>query len=222
MRSGDGYCMQFKAKLVSWNEIETWCDSIREKVSLSFKPDTIVGISRGGLVPGRILSDMMWIKDLQSVKTEHWGLTATVDGKASIKNRSVLFLEKKRVLLVDDITDTGESMTLAKEYISEFSPMEVGTAALLHINRSRFVPDFYAEEIDNSNWTWFIFPWNIHEDLDNLSGRTMVSPMTTSELKAALKNDYDLDIANNVLEQVLTVMERTGRISKSGTMWKKS
>ncbi len=222
MRSGDGYCMQFKAKLVSWNEIETWCDSIREKVSLSFKPDTIVGISRGGLVPGRILSDMMWIKDLQSVKTEHWGLTATVDGKASIKNRSVLFLEKKRVLLVDDITDTGESMTLAKEYISEFSPMEVRTAALLHINRSRFVPDFYAEEIDNSNWTWFIFPWNIHEDLDNLSGRTMVSPMTTSELKAALKNDYDLDIANNVLEHVLTVMERTGRISKSGTMWKKS
>ncbi|MCL4359164.1 MAG: phosphoribosyltransferase [Candidatus Thermoplasmatota archaeon] len=214
--------MQFKAKLVSWNEIETWCDSIREKVSLSFKPDTIVGISRGGLVPGRILSDMMWIKDLQSVKTEHWGLTATVDGKASIKNRSVLFLEKKRVLLVDDITDTGESMTLAKEYISEFSPMEVRTAALLHINRSRFVPDFYAEEIDNSNWTWFIFPWNIHEDLDNLSGRTMVSPMTTSELKAALKNDYDLDIANNVLEHVLTVMERTGRISKSGTMWKKS
>ena len=214
--------MQFKAKLVSWNEIETWCDSIREKVSLSFKPDAIVGISRGGLVPGRILSDMMWIKDLQSVKTEHWGLTATVDGKASIKNRSVLFLEKKRVLLVDDITDTGESMTLAKEYISEFSPIEVRTAALLHINRSKFVPDFYAEEIDNSNWTWFIFPWNIHEDLDNLSGRTMVSPMTTSELKTALKNDYDLDIANNVLEHVLTVMERTGRISKSGTMWKKS
>ncbi len=221
MRSPDGYCMQFKAKLVSWNEIETWCDSIREKVSLSFKPDAIVGISRGGLVPGRILSDMMWIKDLQSVKTEHWGLTAAVDGKASIKNRSVLFLEKKRVLLVDDITDTGESMTLAKEYISEFSPIEVRTAALLHINRSKFVPDFYAEEIDNSNWTWFIFPWNIHEDLDNLSGRTMVSPMTTSELKGALKNDYDLDIDNNVLEHVLTVMERTGRISKSGTRWKR-
>ena len=39
--------MQFKAKLVSWNEIETWCDSIREKVSLAFKPDAIVGISRG-------------------------------------------------------------------------------------------------------------------------------------------------------------------------------
>jgi len=46
--------------------------------------------------------------------------------------------------------------------------------------------------------------------------------MTTSELKTALKNDYDLDIANNVLEHVLTVMERSGRISKSGTRWKKS
>jgi len=214
--------MQFRAKLVKWNEIEKWCDNIREKVSLSFRPDTIVGISRGGLVPGRILADMMWIKDLQTVKTEHWGLTATLDGKAAIKNRPILFLEKKKVLLVDDITDTGESMSLAKEYLSEFSPLEVKTAAMLHINRSKFVPDFFAEEIDNSNWIWFIFPWNVYEDLDNLSGRTMVSPMNTKELKSALKQDYDLDVDDNVLEQVLTVMERAGKISKSGSKWKKN
>ena len=222
MHSLFGYYMQFKAKLVSWNEIENWCDRIREKVSLSFKPDAIVGVSRGGLVPGRILADMMWIKDLQSVKTEHWGLTATVDGKAAIKNSAILFLEKKKVLLVDDITDTGESMTLAKEYLSDFSPLEVKTVAMLHINRSKFVPDFYAEEIDNSNWTWFIFPWNVYEDLDNLSGRTMVSPMTTGELKSALREDYDLDIENDVLEHVLIAMERSGRISKSGEKWKRN
>jgi len=214
--------MQFRAKLVKWNEIEKWCDNIREKVSLSFRPDTIVGISRGGLVPGRILADMMWIKDLQTVKTEHWGLTATLDGKAAIKNRPILFLEKKKVLLVDDITDTGESMSLAKGYLSEFSPLEVKTAAMLHINRSKFVPDFFAEEIDNSNWVWFIFPWNVYEDLDNLSGRTMVSPMSTKELRSALKQDYDLDVDDNVLEQVLTVMERAGKISKSGSKWKKN
>lgn len=214
--------MQFRAKLVKWNEIEKWCDNIREKVSLSFRPDTIVGISRGGLVPGRILADMMWIKDLQTVKTEHWGLTATLDGKAAIKNRPILFLEKKKVLLVDDITDTGESMSLAKEYLSEFSPLEVKTAAMLHINRSKFVPDFFAEEVDNSNWIWFIFPWNVYEDLDNLSGRTMVSPMNTKELRSALKQDYDLDVDDTVLEQVLTVMERAGKISKSGSKWKKN
>lgn len=214
--------MQFKAKIVSWKEVEDWCDRIQEKIIPDFKPDTIVGISRGGLAPGRILADRMWIKDLQSVKTEHWGLTATVDGKAAIKNKPTLFIEGKKVLLVDDITDTGESMILAKEYLETFSPAEVKTAAMLHINRSEFIPDYYAEEVDSKKWTWFIFPWNVFEDIDNLSGRSVVVPMNTEEVGMALKKDYDLDIETGSLEHVLSVMEKMGRISKSKGKWKKN
>ncbi|MEM0155701.1 MAG: phosphoribosyltransferase [Thermoplasmataceae archaeon] len=214
--------MQFKAKIVSWKEIEDWCDRVEDKIISGFRPDTIVGISRGGLAPGRILADRMWIKDLQSVKTEHWGLTATVDGKAAIKNRPMLFIEGKKVLLVDDITDTGESMSLAKEYLETFSPAEVKTAAMLHINRSKFTPDYYAEEVSSEKWTWFIFPWNVFEDIDNLSGRSIVVPMNTEEVKAALKKDYDLDVEFAVLEHVLSVMERMGRIAKSKGKWKKN
>lgn len=213
--------MQFNAKLVSWEEVENWCDSIIEKVSQTFKPDTIVGISRGGLVPGRILSDRMWIKDLQSIKTEHWGLTATVDGRAEIRNKPSLFIKGKNVLLVDDITDTGESMSLAKDYLSTFSPAKIKTVAMLHINRSKFVPDYYAEVVDGEKWTWFIFPWNVYEDLDNLCGRSIVVPMKTEEVKTTLKKDYGIDVDNRTLEHVLSVMERSKRISRPNGKWKK-
>ena len=99
--------MEFKANLVSWDEIEEWCKKLRDKIIDSYKPDIIVALSRGGLVPGRILSDMLWIKDIVALKTEHWGVTATRDGKATLKDPGSLNLSGKNVLIVDDITDTG-------------------------------------------------------------------------------------------------------------------
>ncbi len=213
--------MEFKARLVTWDEIFKWCVNIRDAVITDYEPDYIIGLSRGGLVPARLLSDMLWIKDLYAVKTEHWGLTATRDGAPTIKKSNEINVNGRNVIIVDDITDTGASMKLAHDYVESLGPKALRTATMLHITHSQFKPDYFSEKVDDTNWTWFIFPWNIHEDLDNLSGRTMVSPMTTSELKGALKNDYDLDIDNNVLEHVLTVMERTGRISKSGTRWKR-
>ncbi|HKJ96220.1 MAG TPA: phosphoribosyltransferase, partial [Thermoplasmataceae archaeon] len=169
--------MQFRAKIVSWTDIENWCDRIRHKVMEDYVPDTIIGIARGGLVPARILSDRMWIKDLLSVKTEHWGITATKDGEATLKDSLNGTLEGKRVLVVDDITDTGESLRIASEHVKSLKPESLKTATMLHITRSGFLPDYYAEAIEEKAWTWFIFPWNIYEDLDNLVGRSLVKPM---------------------------------------------
>ena len=69
--------MEFKARLVSWNEIVDWCLSIRKEIVNSYSPEIIIALSRGGLVPGRLLSDYLWIKDLYTIKTEHWGITAS-------------------------------------------------------------------------------------------------------------------------------------------------
>ena len=98
--------MDFRAKLVTWSEIEKWCETINRKMLEDFKPDVIIGLSRGGLVPARILSDINLIKDLYAIKTEHWGLTATVDGTAVLKYGLNVPVEGKKVIIVDDITDT--------------------------------------------------------------------------------------------------------------------
>lgn len=196
--------MQFRAKLVSWSEIEMWCRNIgKQAIKSGFIPEAIIGLSRGGLVPARMLSDRMWIKDLYAVKTEHWGFTASRDGKAVLKKQGDPDIKGKRVLIVDDITDTGESMKLAYDYVKSLSPSEIRTSAMLHITRSNFKPDFYSEEVNEEKWAWFIFPWNVYEDLDNLIGRSMMVPSSSSEMEKLLVDDYGLSFQGIDLELVL-------------------
>ncbi|MGP6220728.1 phosphoribosyltransferase [Caldiplasma sukawensis] len=195
--------MKTRARLVEWNQIEKWCEKINSSIPENDLPDTIIGLSRGGLVPARLISDYMQIKDLFSVKTEHWGLTATKDGKAKLKYGLNTSLEGKNVLIVDDITDTGESMRIAKDYISTLKPSKLRTATMLHIDHSAFIPDYFGEEVTKENWAWFIFPWNVYEDLVNLIGKLDPENMTSEDIAISLKNENDLKVSKEQIEKVL-------------------
>lgn len=211
--------MDFRAQIVSWEDIENWCSTIRNKVVENFSPEVIIGLSRGGLVPARILSDSLWIKDLLSIKTEHWGITATKSGEAILNDPGKLNLKGKRVLVVDDITDTGQSMKLAYNFVKSQGPLEVRTATMLHITRSEFVPDYYGEEISQDKWTWFIFPWNVYEDLDNLLSKTLERKLDVPGVKNLLKEHYDLSISDSHLEKVLKDFAKSGKIAYESNLF---
>ncbi len=204
--------MEFRAHLVSWSDIEKWCSAIRAQVVDNFSPEVIIGLSRGGLVPSRILSDSLWIKDLLSIKTEHWGITATKSGQAVLNDPGKLNLKGKKVLIVDDITDTGQSMKLAYDFVKSQEPADIRSATMLHITRSEFVPDFYGELVDQKQWTWFIFPWNVYEDLDNLLMKAMKGKLNLAGIKALLREQYDLDISSHHLDRVLNDFVRSGKL----------
>jgi hypoxanthine phosphoribosyltransferase len=153
---------------VSWKEIEQLCRELAQKIS-SYKPDLIIALSRGGIVPARLISDLLIIKDIITIKVNHWGITATKDKTAEISYAVPINLSEKKVLVVDDITDTGESLSLAKKYIIEnMKPKELKTATLYHIDHSSIVPDFFARELKASDWTWFVWPWNFFEDIKTI------------------------------------------------------
>ena len=78
--------------------------------------------------------------------------------------------KKGKVLVVDDITDTGESLKISVEYLKSLNPSAIKTATLMHLNNSKFTPDFYGSM---ENWAWIIFPWNYREDLVNLVGQAV-------------------------------------------------
>jgi hypoxanthine phosphoribosyltransferase len=153
---------------VSWKEIEELCRELAQKIS-NYKPDLIIALSRGGIVPARLISDLLIIKDIITIKVNHWGITATKDKTAEISYALPIDLSEKKVLVVDDITDTGESLSLAKKYIIEnMKPKELKTATLYHIDHSSIVPDFFARELKASDWTWFVWPWNFFEDIKTI------------------------------------------------------
>ena len=211
---------KFRCKLVSWKDIERWSKDIVKKVLESgYEPEIVIGLARGGLVPARLISDYLNIKDLYAVKTEHWGVTATPDGKAKLAQGLQVDISGRKILVVDDITDTGQSLKLAVEHIAQQNPKEIRSATLLHITHSKYVPHYYSEEVPEENWTWFIFPWNVYEDLRNLIQKIMDRRMRMREIKDSLLTNFDIDVSLKVIGEVLRDLERRGVVRKVGFRW---
>lgn len=202
-----------KYALPNWQEIHDIAKDTSDKIKKSgFYPDIIVAISRGGLVPGRLFGDFLHIKDIISLKADHWGITATKDGEARISYGLSTDLTGKRVLLVDDITDTGKSMELARSHVNEFNPKELKTATLYHIKESKYIPDFYSEEID---WVWVIFPWNYREDMVNIIKKIKErEEKSLEDLKKYLEK-LDINTHEEELKDILEHIEYLNDNSKS-------
>jgi hypoxanthine phosphoribosyltransferase len=203
--SGDS----FECEVMDWNLFYVLSKQVAKKVNSSgYKPDIIIGLARGGWVLARVLCDLVNVKDLVSLKVEHWGVTATPDGKARLKYPFNIDLTGKRVLVVDDITDTGESICIAVDYIQSLKPSEIKIATLRHITGSKFVPDYFAEEI---GWRWVVFPWNFTEDMCNIVPKVL-KPMgynvDIAQIKRKLKQLYKIDIAEETIEEILRELKR--------------
>ena len=210
-------------KIVSWSEIEEWTTDVSKKMAnAGFKPDVVIGLTRGGWVPARLLCDIMNIKDLYAVKTEHWGVTATRDGNAKLAQKLSGDVKGRRVLIMDDITDTGKSLSLAMEHVRSFKPKSLRSGTLLHVTHSLIEPNYYSVEVPAENWTWFIFPWNFHEDIRTLALKTIGSPKDTKGVVKALKDQFQIKADREVVEEALLELEDRGEAVCKDGKWAKS
>jgi len=210
---------KFSCVVVDWNYAYDLCRDITEKINATgFKPEVIVGIARGGWYLARVLCDFFLLKDLLSLKMEHWGVTATITGAAELKygfdDAAIAKLQSKRVLIADDVTDTGDSIKFVVKYLQSLGAGEVKTAVLQHKTSSTFVPDYYGELI--KNWKWVIYPWSIHEDVMDLLEKVIANTndMGLAEIITAMKDEFDLYIPLYLLKEVLTNMEFHGKIKR--------
>ncbi len=179
-----------------------------------WRPEAIIGIARGGWVHARIQCDLLGVKNLYSVKVDHWGVTATRDGSAQLSCPLVGDVEGMKVMVVDDITDTGESLMTAVRHIEETgNPEEIKTATLMHIVGSKFVPDYFGVEV---TWAWEIWPWNFYEDLTALIMKIFegekVKEMSTPEVKKHLREYNNIVLSDDNLSKIKAHMGYLGKI----------
>jgi uncharacterized protein len=192
-----------RCRLTTWSDVDRWADRLAERVrSADAVPETIVALTRGGWVPSRLLSDRLGVRRLVSLRAQHWGVTATPDGKAKLTEGLSGPVEGQKVLVVDDITDTGESLTLATAHVAAQHPSRLETAACLHIAHSKFVPTYYAEEIPRSGWVWVVFPWNYWEDVASLAQRAAEYGKGLAQVRETLRTRSGLDVPLADLERV--------------------
>jgi hypoxanthine phosphoribosyltransferase len=192
-----------RCRLTTWSDVDRWADRLAERIrSEQAVPEIIIALTRGGWVPSRLLCDRLGVRRLVSVRAQHWGVTATPDGTAKLTEGLSGPVEGQKVLVVDDITDTGESLSLATAHVAEQHPARLETAAFLHIAHSKFLPTYFAEEIPRAGWVWVVFPWNYWEDLAALATKAAEFGRGVSTIRETLRTRSGLDVPLADLERV--------------------
>ncbi len=193
-----------KCRRTHWSDADRWADDIAARVrAAGHLPTTIVGLTRGGWVPSRLLADRLGVKRLVSLRLQHWGVTAVPSGKAEITEGLSGPVEGEDVLVVDDITDTGESLSLAAETVKARGAHRVESATCLHITHSKYVPTYYAEEIHRDAWVWVVFPWNFWEDVATLAKRAAAQDPTPQGIAAILREHSGLTVSESDIRVAL-------------------
>jgi hypothetical protein len=195
-------------ELVSWGRFYSLCRRLADKVwGSGFRPDAIVAIGRGGWMPGRVLSDLLGLMNLTEFKVEHYR-GAQREPLARVRYPLAADLSGQRVLLVDDVSDTGDTYRVALEHLrARTPPTEVRTAALHHKVVSTFVPDLYAARV--VRWRWIIYPWAVVEDLVGLIGNMDRRPQSAEAIAERLRLEHGLRVRRSVLEDALALLDRT-------------
>ncbi len=209
--------VKLKVKVVQWDDVVRWSNELAFAILDSgFKPDVIVAIARGGLVPARLLADYMDVIDVLSLKVEHWIETGTHQEEAVIKYETKdIDLSGKKVLVVDDICDTGKSLTVAKEFIEkEWKAGLIKLATFQYIEPvAQIKPDFYIDLV--KDWTWYMYPWNYVEDMVNLVKRILKEKgeLSLQEITVQFKEWYNIRPPLSIAETV-HLMEYRGLVTK--------
>ncbi|RXA19784.1 phosphoribosyltransferase [Methanosarcina sp. MSH10X1] len=210
--------------LTNWDYIYNLCRNVSTEIKRSgYEPDVIIALARGGWFAGRVLCDFLGLDDLSSLKIEHYVGTAAIDtGEPYIRYPlSDNVMEGKKVLIVDDIVDTGESMLSAKAYVESRNPTEVRTASLQYLGSSKINPDYVGERLED--WAWIVYPWNFMEDMISILTKCMrkdpKKPWSLEDLKHSLYLNHALDSVvfeitqPGRLSEVMEEMERVRRVS---------
>jgi len=130
---------------MNWDEFSSALNKLYGKIDET--PDIVVAIARGGLIPGVFLARHFDVKDLYALTVKKR------EGKRQVLNKIIDDLSGKKVLLVEDIVDSGKSMSAAKKYL-ESRNAKVMTAAVYMKPSAVFRPDYVAGTDENVQFPW--------------------------------------------------------------------
>lgn len=190
-----------KFRIVSWQEIDQLARNLFHLVKNDgFEPEIILGISRGGTIPARLLSDMFEAEIpfkeggtpliLASMQIKFYTGIAETHTQPIVAQDVTVKIQQKKILLVDDLVDSGESIQCALEYISLKNPKEVRVATLFQKPYSKITPHYFVEETIE----WVVFP---HEFYEFMTERTISESYSKTE---AWKTFLDLGIPDSSVD----------------------
>jgi len=118
-----------------------------------FNAEAILSIARGGYTLAHAMAEGLDIRDVQSIRTELYDKECK---REDIKLFGTCAFDVKRVLVVDDIADSGETLAFIMNYLKEnFPEIEFASVTLFYKKTSIYKPDYWVNEAS----AWIEFFW---------------------------------------------------------------
>jgi hypoxanthine phosphoribosyltransferase len=181
----------------TWNQIYDMLLAQAQKIqSDGYKPDIIVGIARGGLVPSRILADLLETRDFAIITIEYYVGIGQTKQEPVLKQCLHTQLTDKKVLLVDDVSDGGRSLQLAKKHLEQQGAKEIKIATVYAKPGTITKPDYYEKETSH----WIVFPWEAKETMAKIMQKTEGKRATSKEITNLVKAGLPKQLAEKLLK----------------------
>jgi hypoxanthine phosphoribosyltransferase len=145
---------------LSWEMFGELCRALALRVAREYDPDLVVGIARAGVIPGAVIASILRV-DFHSMKISRRDGDQQVRDRPAVLSGAPGTARGSRVLIVDEISSSGETLRMALSSLRNVGPTELRTATCF-VRPRGYKPDYFALETDQT----IIFPWDrkIYQD----------------------------------------------------------
>jgi len=190
--------VSIKFLVLTWDDLYWLTVKLAEKIEESgYRPDVIVGIARGGWVIARLLSDFLSISEVASIRIEFYKSIGKTMEKPRIKQPVTTDVRNKKVLLADDVADTGGSLIIARDHIREYGARDIKIGVLHKKPWCKIEPDFYVDLVD----AWIVYPHEYKETIKEIVRRELENGI--KEVKLLKEKLVNIGFTRKVVEYFL-------------------
>ncbi len=197
---------RFPCELISQGLVYEMCWELAAKIRDSgFAAEIVVAVARGGFAPARYLCDFLGISAMTSIKIQHYAAGGKKQQRARVRFPLSGDISGRRVLLVDDVNDTGDTLLAAVEHLDSFAPSQIRTAVLHEKLTTRQRADYRVVEV--KEWHWIIYPWAIVEDISGFLQQMQRPPSTPEAAAKQLWEEFGVRLSETQLTRILAVRD---------------
>ena len=154
-------------EILTWETFGDAAEELAARIHHSgFDPEILIAVARGGMIPGGALTYSLGVKLTDAINVEFYtDVQETLPDPVLlapmlVSDRRAPMLDtesirNKRILIVDDVVDSGRTLALVLELLRGFEA-DVRSAVLYAKPTTVINPDFVWKATDK----WIVFPWS--------------------------------------------------------------
>jgi len=147
---------------LGWDQVGKEVFELSKKIlSANLEFDRVVALAKGGLTFSRTLVDYLGVKELSSIQIEFYTGIGMTNQTPVITQSLPISIRNERILIFDEVVESGETMKMAVEYLHFHGCRNVHTASIATKPWAKFSVDFSAFETK----AWILFP---HENRESI------------------------------------------------------